>query len=1025
MLGLPDWRGSNRGFHNTNGAGLGGPIMGETQSNVVVESGGRKQITVMFVDIVGSSALAQRTDAEDLSDWLESYYKRTAELVQARGGEVTEYLADGVVACFGLHTADELAASRAVDAALAAVAPLAPPAGQSQLVELRAGVATGEVATRSTQSRLPLATGAVTTLACRIQECARPGAVMISQSTQQLLRGGFSTEFVADQRLKGFDEAQVLYRVSSQTVLRSLNNPISAAKVASFVGRQDELERIKTATLPCLIVGEAGIGKSALTAAATYNQFHAAWLWADGLRSNSSYFPFRTWLTLHLGAHSTGLDALHAAFPSLDDQSILALALVLGWPEGQQILVQKANLALNGIIQSALCTAIFSTFNDKGVVVVEDLHWLDHASFGTLQTLLEDPRSQNLKIILTSREDFKIGTYLSKIVFETISLNRLDIGEASAMAAALAQGSLSDTDTAWLVETSGGNPLFLEQLYKRGNREDLRVPATLTDLLAERIDAAGAAKPLLQRASILGRKFRRDVLAAMAPQDSTIDAHLADALANGVLEMVGHDEWAFSHALLHQAAYHGILRRNRESLHSCAARVLKTDFPTLALRDTALVAQHHARAREFAPAIAGYLQASQQALYQGSLADAEGHARAAIDLCDSAPPDQATTDLEIGCYTLLGSVLMQSQGFAAPQVRQAFETVQNLAMASARPAQSTAPALFGSFSHAIISGDMGRSEVFCDLLGSIQSSSAQSAPASEVQLAALTVNNCKSFYAGDFAAQFDYIAQIRRIYDLARHGGMIAQYGMDVFAAAQMFEPVARSIVGQSDRVIGLIAETDAHQSLLNIPVMLPYAMIWGAVPLHYAGHHDAAIQRLRRGIETADAQGALFWQVIGRVWAGIIDPAVRSGATGLADMRQGLDTLEAIGSGIGRSYFEAHHARMLCETGLAQAAYDQSAKAVQDCAASRLLCWYPEILRLHALNCDVVGRADEAADMRSQGLAVARTQGATLWEVRLLLDIPVQNQAHISALEAVTLRLQNASTLPEYSLAKQALAKL
>ena len=992
--------------------------MGET-SDTSAREGTRRQITVVFVDIVGSSALAAQTDAEDLGDWLEGYYKRTAEIVEARGGEVTEYLGDGVVACFGLQAADELAAAKAVDAALAMVAPLDPPEGWLKPVALRGGVATGEVATRSANGRLPQATGAVTTMAGRIQEGAAPGEVLIAQSTRELLRGGFNSTPMVGQRLKGFSELQTLYRLSPTDGSAGNIRPDPTQSSNHFVGRMGELDRIAKATAPCLIVGEAGIGKSALARAATKGDSIAAWLWADGLHSHSSHYPFRVWLRGLLGADGLSLAGLADAFADLSEEARLALALILGLPEGQQLLTQKANLALKGLIESALADALFSQAGPRATIVVEDLHWLDIASFGVLLTLLADPRSTSVRIVMTSREDTKIGQFLADINTETVSLGPLDIGEANAMVTALADGVMPDDDISWLVDTSSGVPLFLEQLFKLGNRGKQEVPATLKDLLAERIDGAGSVKPLLQTASILGRRFRRDVLAAVSTGEEALDRRLNVAVGQGVLEKVGPGEWAFSHALLHKATYHGILRRKREAIHSRTAQVLKDDFPEIATSEPALVAQHHARAREFAPAILSYLNASQKALYQGAMADAESHTRAAIDMCNNAPPEFDTTDLEIASHTSLGSILMQFQGFASPPVRESFETVQSLAMAAGRPTHNSAPALFGSFSHAIISGDMDRSEAFCSLLDTISDNQSNVMDMSEVKLAALTTKNCKCFYAGDFVKQFDQIAQIRELYDLAQHGAMIMQYGMDVFAAAQMFEPVARAIVGQSDQVPELIVETDAHQALLNIPVMLPYAMIWGAVPLFYAGHKDQALARLNEGIETADAQGAVFWQLTGRVWQAIMDDDLRATEEGRAGLRGGLDQLSAIGSGIGASYFEAHHARAMSQSGQMEAAYEQSAAAVDACAQSRLLCWYPEIIRLHALNCDAAGRGEEAEAMRQRGLEAAREQGAALWEARLVLDLPTKTAGRRQALSDVSAKLGEAVTLPELARVK------
>lgn len=988
-------------------------------SRLAGQGGERRNITVAFVDIVDSSALAAHTDAEDLSEWLEGYYLRTRQIVEKRGGIVTEYLGDGVVACFGLRSADELAASRAVDAALEAIEPLEPPRGWDKRVSLRIGVATGEVATRinSDITGLPPATGLVTTLACRIQEAAQPGEILIADKTEALLRGGFGTVAQPGYDLKGFSSTRTLFRVSR--TVGAHKSPESSV----FVGREEERETLLSAQTPRLIVGEAGIGKTALAHAVVDPDQHRVWLGADGLHLNSSHFPFKTWLQQIFGNEEISQERLTAKFPSFEEDQILALALVLGLPAGQQLLIQMANVTLNSLIERSLVEALLSQTPVDGWIVFEDLHWLDNASFGAVRALLTDPRAQQYRILLVSREDAKLDSYLDGLDLCRLTLAPLSDAESKSLIHSLAGQEIPGDEMAVLTERAGGIPLFLEHLYKRGASSEQGVPSSLMDLLADRIDSAGVAKITLQFASVMGRRFHTDILADLVPDGRNCAEDLSYAETLGVVARDRDGVWQFSHALLHQAAYHGVLRRVRENYHSQTARLLSERFATHEASDPTIIAWHHAQARELQPAILGYLQASQMALFRGAMADAEQHTRSALALCDTAPPQQDMTDLEIACHTSLGSVLMQVQGFSAPQVIEAFETVQNIARAAGRPVQNSAPALFGSFSHAIIAGNLDRSEAFCDLLETVATNRSNEVDMSEVQLASLATKNCRCFYAGDFSEQFGYIGEIRDLYDVARHSGMILNYGMDIFAAAQMFEPVARAITGQGARVADLISETDAHQDLLGIPVMRPYALIWGAVPLFYAGHQAQAQQRLAQGISEADNQGAMFWQVTGRVWQGVMHPALHESPEAMANMRGSIDTLNVMGVGIGRSYFEAVHARALSLSGDTEAAQLQSARAAEECETSRLLCWYPEILRLHALNCAASGREEQAHEIREKGRLAAQAQGAALWELRLLLDMAPGSNARQQGLADLIAKSDATSSGPEIDMARQALA--
>lgn len=978
-------------------------------------AGDRRQITVVFVDIVGSSTLASRTDPEDMAEWLEAYYARTRAAVEQHGGIVTEYLGDGVIACFGLERSDELAASHAVTSALELVKPLAPPPGSHEPVALRAGIATSPVATRNQAARrgLPRVTGAVTIRACRIQEEGAPGEVLIAEETRPLLRGRFRTQPLGPRVLKGFGTASRVFRVlgpaEGPTLIEQSDWP--------FVGRSKELSRVQNAARPCLVVGEAGIGKSALAAEAARNGGVGCWIAGDGVHAASSHFPFRGWLAEILRPEAPSMAGLAAAFPGLGTDALLALAMVSGLPEGQRLLAEKSNLALEPMITTSLVRAMEQRTAPGSWIVIEDLHWFDNASFGVVRALLSDPESPSRRVLLTSREDAKLGTHLDGFDMCRVSLGPLGAADATAMLAALTGDPLDDAAQRTLLEAAGGVPLYIEQLHRHRAAAGLRLPPTLMDLLSERIDASGPVKPILQQAAILGRRFDMPLLAGMVGEAVDIEALLARAAELRIVERLNAQDWRFAHALLHRAAYQGILRRARTAYHARVAALLTDRFPERAAEEPALLAEHHARAGQHALAITRYLEAGQSAMLKGALADAERHVRLALDLCHGAPPNLDTIDLEIAGQTALGSVLMQSQGFTAPPVREAFETVRRLAATLGNPSHASAPALFGSFSHAIIVGDMDQSEVFCDLLTRMAREAGETAAEgdrSEVRLAALAAENCKAFYAGDFTEQFTRIAAIRETYDLNRHRAMILHYGMDIFAAAQMFEPVARAICGQGGQVRTLLAETDAHQQALNLPVMQPYALIWGAVPLFYIGARDDALARLRRGIAAANMQGSAFWQMIGEVWHAVMSLEAGPDGETLTTMRRQIDMLAESGTGIGMSYFEAVHARGLCRAGDRDRAWRQSAAAAEAGKASRLLCWQAEILRLHGLNCRDAGRTAEAEAAFAEALSLAEAQGAGLWALRVLLDMDRRSPAHDARLSALAGRIGASGPVPD-----------
>jgi hypothetical protein len=242
---------------------------------------------------------------------------------------------------------------------------------------------------------------------------------------------------------------------------------------------------------------------------------------------------------------------------------------------------------------------------------------------------------------------------------------------------------------------------------------------------------------------------------------------------------------------------------------------------------------------------------------------------------------------------------------------------------------------------------------------------------------------------------------------------MIARYGMDIFAAAQMFETPARAICGQIDKVPALIAETDWHQTVLSIPAMQPYALVWGAVPLFYAGHLSAALERLSRGIAVAETQGAVFWQIIGQTWSFVMDPTLSISQAGLAAFGQLIETQRAIGANVGVPYFAAVYSARLAAAGRHEDAWLVSTQAVAEGRASGLYCWFAEVLRLHARNCRATRRFGEGDAALAQSVDLATRQGAGLWLIRALLDQAETGRPVTGLAEALAM-FPDGATLPE-----------
>lgn len=628
---------------------------------------------------------------------------------------------------------------------------------------------------------------------------------------------------------------------------------------------------------------------------------------------------------------------------------------------------------------------------------------------------------------MTSRENTQIGPHLDAIPLTTITLPVLDDTSAGKLISALTPATTTRAAKTALLEKAAGIPLFLEQLAKWTAAEAGRgeVPSSLMDLLSDQIDGTGPAKAVLQCAAVIGQKFDLDLLAAIAPPDAPVLGRLLIAEAKGVVQQLDATQWVFRHALLQQAAYQGILRRERVQYHAQLATNLQTHHADAVRRAPALLTDHLILSEQYVAAIENYLSVSQWALFQGALLDADTHVVDAIALCQEVPADVDARALEISCQATRGAILMQTHGFTAEPVRKVYQRISELAARQNGYAAENGPAFYGSFTHALAMGDKSRAEWIAQKLRDTADNITTEPDNYDLRQAALNVDVAYHFYSGRFGKASQSFAIMRGLYDIDRRQSMIGKYGIDGFASAQMFEAVARAICGDSHLIPALSAETDAHQDLLNIPIMRPYALVWGGVAVYYGGERAAALARIAKGIDLAKASGSAFWELTGAVWTFVFDPSKSATAKGLATFEHTIQAHEMIGANLTLPFYRAHYALALLNHGRHEEAHLIAQQARRDAEQSGLHCWYAEILRISATICMAIGRDDAARQALSDAALIAERQRAKLWLLRTRLDQHRLGFIEDEVLQNVVATFDPTAHLPEREDALAALGAL
>jgi class 3 adenylate cyclase/tetratricopeptide (TPR) repeat protein len=714
------------------------------------DDGERRQLTVLFADLVGSTELSQQLDLEEYRDLLRAYSKTASEVVPRLGGYIAQYQGDGILAYFGWPEAHDYEAERAVRAALALIAAvqhLNQSLQNAHQLAVRVGIHTGPVVIGQiggSGRREVTALGETPNVAARVQAVAPSNGILITAATHRLVSGLFVVEAVGARNLKGVAQPLELYRIRQPSGVRSRLRGAGGRGLTPFVGREHErgllhdrweLVREGKGQL-VLMIGEAGIGKSRLV-----QSFHDdiagdphIWLECGGgpLFENTPLYAISEMLkqgfALRGDSAEERLKALEDSLRLASLKTEQALPLVapllelpvpeqypppLGRPEEQRLK-----------LLSTLCSwALGSARAQPMVIVMEDLHWADPSTLELARMLAEQMAAAPLFLICTARPEFappwRPGADHAHLI-----LNRLNSRQARELVASISSGvTLPDDVVNMLIERSAGVPLFLEELTRAVLEEEGRVaeryiPVTLQESLLARLDRLGPAREVAQIGAVIGREFSYALLEAITALSSeALEAALSKLVDVELLYAQGlppEATYTFKHALVQDAAYETLLKSRRRELHRNVAQVLGKRFKEVADAEPEVLAYHYAAAGDPAQAISAWQRAAEQAMGRGALKEAEGHLRSAIaGLSEVAMPERIQRELPL--QLRLGQVLQSTHGYTAAETDAAFTRARTLARELGNPGQLVR-ILRGHFGTAVVGGQMDVARTIADEL---------------------------------------------------------------------------------------------------------------------------------------------------------------------------------------------------------------------------------------------------------------------------------------------------------------------
>jgi class 3 adenylate cyclase len=697
----------------------------------------RRNLTLLFCDMVGSTTLATRLDPEELRTILHRYMDACTAVIDDLGGFVASYHGDGLMAFFGYPQAREDAAERAVRAGLRLIEAVGQVPGLPGFpLQARIGIATGLAVVSDAADRENGVVGQLPALAVRLQSAAPPGGVVISQATGDLLGGLFTLEPLGALELKGFEQPQPAWLVIGAAAAESRFDGAHRSRRPPMLGRGPELEllldrwarAVEGHGQVVVLSGEPGLGKSRIIAALRealsmpphdLEPHDLIILQCASYSQSSALRPVIDWVERRAGFSAQ--DSQSSRQARLDDFLCLSglarsvIADLLGLADGAAALSDQ--VARRERTLTALVELLATGATRPRVLVFEDVHWSDTITLELLSRVVASVAGSKLLVLVSTRPELVLPWAVpTNPAVSVVTLDRLDRSAASAIIERLGAGMLAPEIRARIAERAGGVPLFVEELTRsvlEGSAATITVPATLQDTLMARLDRLGPAKAIAQTGAVLGRRFQYGWLAACAGVDDRQLTRSLEALMRAGL-VTGRGTppdavFSFRHALIQDAAYHSILRTERMRLHGTIAEVLERQFPRLAEDQPELVAHHYTEANAVEPALGWWGRAVARSTAQAAWVETVQHLEASLRLLLTLPPGPARDEREIALRRALMTPLVSVGGYTTPAARANIDRLGQL-LEAAPPGLDGVVLLYSEAARLLLVSDLDRVE---------------------------------------------------------------------------------------------------------------------------------------------------------------------------------------------------------------------------------------------------------------------------------------------------------------------------
>jgi class 3 adenylate cyclase/tetratricopeptide (TPR) repeat protein len=921
----------------------------------------------MFCDLVGSTALSEQLDPEELREVVRAYQETCTAVIQRYDGHIAQHLGDGLLVYFGYPLAHEDDAQRAVRATLGIVEALQQLSFSTiQLphpLQVRIGIHTGLVVIGeigSSEKREILALGETPNMAARLQGLAEPDTVVISAATQRLVQGLFVCQDLGPQALKGLTTPVNVYQVLGESGAQSRFEAAVQKGLTPLVDRAHEMgllrerwEKAKEGEGQAVLVsGEPGIGKSRLAQELKEQAAHEGAARIEFRCSpysqNSALYPIIDHLQRLLqfardDAPATKLEKLqytlsHYRFPQTDTVPLLAALLSLPHPEGVPPLTlsperqkEKTLKALVGwLCEEAERQAVYCAW--------EDLHWADPSTLELLNLYLDQVPTARMLALLTFRPEF-LPPWGSRSYLSQLTLGRLGRSQVERMVENVTGGrTLPDEVVEQVVAKTDGVPLFVEELTKTVIESGLYVgaqhaaplplgiPATLHDALMARLDRLAEAKGIAQLGATLGREFSYELLQAVSSVDeATLQRGLAQLVDAELVYQRGlppQAHYIFKHALVQDTAYQSLLKRERQRLHQQIAHVLVDRFLDTAATQPELVAHHYTEAGLGEQAIPYWQKAGERAVDRSAYVEAISHLSTGLELLKTLPETVEHLHQELHLQIPLGLAFMATKYYGAPEVGKAYTRARELCRQVGETPQ-LAPVLYGLWIIHLMWAELQTAYEAAEQLLRLGQNTQDPALMVEGHHGLGQI----SYYMGKFAAAREHLQQAIALYDSRQSSSPTIRPVQDPGVLSWGYAAWSLWYLGYPDQALQRVHEAFALAQKLSHPFSFGFALNfastlhqfrkeeqlaqeWAEAVVAFSSEHGSPPHLFcysgRKSTFMAFSSEHDFTQFVARgtFMRGSMLAAQGQVAEGLTQLRQSIDTYLAGGTEVLRPIF-------------------------------------------------------------------------------------------------------------------------